>query len=200
MVSDLDELIIKVTKYTMASVNPERFAHSVRTAETARILCCIYNENEKMGYLAGVAHDMCKDMSGSVQVYLAKQDGYILSDIEKKKNSLLHGRAASVLLRRDFGIDNCDLLESVCCHTFGKKGLSNLGKIIYSADKIEPGRPHMTKEYFDVLTGKSLNALVFHILEENIAFLRKQKKEVALSTLEFYESLKGEYSAESTAE
>lgn len=192
MVSDLDELIKKVTKYTMASVNPERFAHSVRTAETARILCRLYNEDEKLGYLAGVAHDMCKDMSGSVQVYLAKQDGHTLSDIEKKKNSLLHGRAASVLLKRDFGIDDCDVLESVCFHTFGRKSMSNLGKIIYIADKIEPGRPHMTKDYFEVLTQKSLNTLAFHILEENIAYLRKQKKEVALSTLEFHESLKGE--------
>lgn len=186
-----NELINKVKKYTMASVKPERFAHSVRTAETAVLLCRLYNENEEDGFIAGIAHDMCKDMSGSLQVYLAEKDGHILLDIEKNKNSLLHGRAASVLLQRDFGIEQVNILEAVCYHTFGKKNMSNLAKIIYIADKIEPGRPHMTPDYFNLLIKKNLNELAFYVLQENIDFLRKQRKEVAINTLEFYESLKG---------
>lgn len=190
MDAEIEARLKKIQKYTMASVTPERFAHSMRTAQTARLLCRLYGEDEQKGFLAGISHDMCKDMKGSIQVTLVEQEGYTLSDIEKKKNSLLHGRAASVLLMKDFGITDSDILESVCFHTYGKKGMGNLAKIVYIADKIEPGRPHMTNEYFSQLTRKTLQDLTRHILEENIAFLKKQKKEVALSTLEFHESLK----------
>ena len=199
MVQDIDELINRVAQFTQTSVNPERFSHCVRTAETAQFMCSLYNEDEKLGYLAGLAHDMCKEMSGIKQVELAEENGYTLSELEEKKKLLLHGRSASILLKRDFGVDNNDVLEAVCYHTFGSKGMCNLAKIIYIADKIEPERPHMTWDYVVALTRKSLNELTLYILKENISFLREQKKEVALSSLEFYESLGGVH-AQSTTE
>ncbi len=182
-------LIKRIEKYTMASVTPDRYAHSMRTAGTAIKLCTIYGEDAQKGYLAGIAHDMCKDMGGSFLQSLSQQSGYEPTEIEKKKNSLLHGRAASIILKNEFGIHDSGILEAVCHHTFGKKDMSNLARIIYIADKIEPGRPHMTGDYFDKLIKMPLDRLLFHIVQENIEYLREQGKEVAITTLEFYESL-----------
>lgn len=187
---NIDELIQRVKRYTMGSVNPERFAHSMRTAQTAEALCLLYECDEKLGFLAGISHDMCKNMNSEMLISIVEKDARGLNHLEEKKPSLLHGRAAAVILERDFGIDNQDVIDAVRYHTFGKKGLCDLAKIVYTADKIELGRSHMTKEYYDSLVSQTLNNLVFQVLEENIEYLHKREKEVAIDTLEWYESLK----------
>lgn len=52
----------------------------------------------------------------------------------------LHGRAAAVVLQK-FGINDKSVLKAAAFHTFGYEGIDALGKIVYIADKIEPGRP-----------------------------------------------------------
>ena len=82
------------------------------------------------------------------------------------------------------------VLEAVANHTFGKKNMGNLAKILFVADKIEPGRPHVTQEYLERIEKKSLNELVCLILEENIDYLNKKGKSVSLITYKFLESVK----------
>ena len=88
-------LIEKLREYTASAVNPKRYEHSVRTAETAERLCRRYGLDAQSGYFAGIVHDMCKDMEDDVLFSLALQDGHPVSDLEAEKKSLLHGRAAA---------------------------------------------------------------------------------------------------------
>ena len=113
-----------------------------------------------------------------------------ISQIEKDKPSLLHGRAASVVLKNEFGVTNKDVLEAVANHTFGKPKMCNLAKILYVSDKIEPGRPQVTQEYLEKIEKKSLNELVSYVLEENIDYLNKKGKSVSDITYRFLESVK----------
>ena len=78
---------------------------------------------------------------------LAKKDGKPVSDYELSKISLLHGRAAAVMMKEKFGITDKDILEAVANHVSGCLGLCDLGKILFLADKTEPGRPQSTDEY-----------------------------------------------------
>ena len=113
-----------------------------------------------------------------------------ISQIEKDKPSLLHGRAASVVLKNEFGVTNKDVLEAVANHTFGKPKMCNLAKILYVSDKIEPGRPQVTQEYLEKIEKKSLNELLSFVLEENIDYLNKKGKSVSEITYKFLESVK----------
>ena len=102
-VSDIDLLTEKVRRYVKKSVSEKRYSHSVRTAEMCRKLCALYGLDEKTGYFAGISHDMCKNFKPEQLLSLAKEDGADVSELERKKPSLLHGRAAAVLLKNDFG-------------------------------------------------------------------------------------------------
>ena len=189
--SDENQILLeKLKKYLSVSVCQERYEHSMRTAQTAKELCLRFGEDSELGEIAGVAHDICKEMKKNLLFLLVEQDGMEISQIEKGKPSLLHGRAASVVLKKECGVTNKDVIEAVANHTFGKPKMCNLAKILYVSDKIEPGRPQVTQEYLEKLEKKSLNELVSYVLEENIDYLNKKGKSVSDITYRFLESVK----------
>ena len=188
-VSDIDLLTEKVRWYVKKSVSEKRYSHSVRTAEMCRKLCALYGLDEKTGYFAGISHDMCKNFKPEQLLSLAQEDGADVSELERKKPSLLHGRAAAVLLKNNFGVTDSSVLEAVANHTFGKTGMCSLAKVLYAADKIEPGREHVTEDYLARLLALSLDGLVKAVLEENIDYLRKKRSAVAQESEKLLESL-----------
>ena len=188
-VSDIDLLTEKVRRYVKKSVSEKRYSHSVRTAEMCRKLCALYGLDEKTGYFAGISHDMCKNFKPEQLLSLAQEDRADVSELERKKPSLLHGRAAAVLLKNDFGVTDSSVLEAVANHTFGKTGMCSLAKVLYAADKIEPGREHVTEDYLARLLALSLDGLVKAVLEENIDYLRKKGSAVAQESEKLLESL-----------
>lgn len=54
-------------------------------------------------------------------------------------DSILHGPAAAVRLREE-GVDDAELLHAVAFHTLGHPELRTLGRALYAADFLEPGR------------------------------------------------------------
>ena len=192
MITDIEKIKKKIRKYTQVSVSESRYKHSVRTAETAAELCERYGMDKKMGYLAGISHDMCKALSPELLISIASRDGKPIIGIEKNKPALLHGRAAAVKLKEEFDVDDPDLIEAVANHTFGLKGMCNLSKVLYVADKIEPGREHSTESYLKKLKELDLNELAATVLQENIDFLKKKGKTVASESEELLKWLREE--------
>lgn len=183
------ELFEKIRKYTLGAVKHERYEHSLRTAETAAQMCRIYRSDDYKGMIAGIAHDMCKDMNDKMLLSFAGRDGNPITPLELKKPSLLHGRAAAVKLQEDFNVNDAEILQAVANHTFGGKNLCPLAKILFAADKIEPGRPQSTPEYLAGLFSLSLDGLALAVLQENIEYLNKKGKSVAPVSLRFRDEL-----------
>lgn len=190
------ELTEKVRLFVLSAVKKERYEHSVRTAQTAALLCRRYGENEARGYFCGIAHDICKEMDGETLLSLSREDGFPVSDVELAKLSLLHGRAAAVFLHKRFNVTDTDILEAVRYHTFGKPGMCALAKILYIADKVEPGRENSSNEHIQKLMEFSLDGMLYDVLKKNIEYLKKQDKTVAPATLDLFTSLRGNKNAE----
>ena len=186
---ELEQTISKMHKVVKSMVKPSRYEHSVSTAEMAERMCNEYGENPRLGYLAGLVHDICKDFDSKKMFALAKQDGKPISDIEMDKKNLLHGRAAAVFLETEYGITDVKLLEAVQNHTFGAPGMASLGKILYAADKIEPTRPHITKERIESLFEKELDDFVLSVLEEALEYEHSMGHTLAPITEKFLLSL-----------
>lgn len=189
MIDNIENLIAEIDLFTKSAVSESRYEHSVRTAKMCQELCLKFGIDEKLGYLAGISHDMCKKLPDDVMMAVAARDGNPISDFEKNKPSLLHGRAAAVKLYEDFNVTDKDLIDAVANHTFGKVGLGDLGKILYVADKIEPGRKHVTPEYIKVKFNLSLDKMVKEVLKENTDYLILKGRAVAEESLAFYRSL-----------
>ena len=184
------EIFEKIRAYAQENLSAERYEHSVRVSETAAFMCDLYGLDSDSGRLAGIAHDICKEIPRDEMEALACEDGLPFDEFEKKKPSLLHGRAAAVKIKRDFGITDSNVIEAVANHTCGKPGLCDLGKILFVADKIEPGRPQSTNEYRANLFKKTLDGLTLAVVEENIEYLAKKGKKSAPSAIEWAEELR----------
>ncbi len=191
-------LINEIEEYVKNVVSVKRYEHSVRTAQTLVLLCERYGLDKEKGYLAGIAHDMCKEINTDLMVELAKKDGKKITLLEQEKKSLLHGRAAAVLIEEKFGVTDVDIKEAIANHTFGGSCLCDLGKLLFVADKIEPGRPQSTDEYRHKLFSLNLDEITYSVVQENIDYLEKRGKVVAPVSFmlrdELLESLKVEHS------
>ena len=182
---DINETLIEnIRSYIEKNLDNARYEHSLRVAKTALALCKKYGVDEEATYLAAISHDMCKTMDHDTLLLLAKEDGKEISELEKTKPSLLHGRAAAVKLSKDFGVQDKNILEAVSVHTFGKSGMGDIAKIVYVADKIEPGRSYITLSYMESLANLSLNNLVKTVLSNTILYLQKKGLEVAPDALD----------------
>ena len=184
------ELFQKISDYTKTVVKESRYEHSLRTAKTFADLCKNYGLPEEKAWIAGIAHDMCKDVCDEELFSLAQKDGRGLSDMEKAMPFLLHGRAAAVLIQEKFGVTDGEIIDAIANHTSGSPSSSDFALLLFVADKIEPGRPQSTDEYRARLFSLPLKTCVLSVLEENIAYLEKKGKKIDPVTLELREKLR----------
>ena len=153
------------------TLNTSRFLHSRHTALLARDLCQKYGYEPAKGYLAGIVHDLCKSMDHSELLDLAESDGLLISGLEYKKPSLLHGRAAATILQTRYNIMDEDILEAVRYHVTGGSDTGPLAKILYIADKIEVSRYWLDPGIREISRNTGLDELftaVLHYTQEYI--------------------------------
>ena len=187
---DYIEKTEEIRAFTQAHVKKSRYEHSVRVAEMCARMCRQYGLDWRKGYLAGIGHDMCKDFSNEELFELAGRDGDEITDFERKKPALLHGRAAAVLLKERFKVYDQEILEAVANHTSGKIGMCDLTKCLFLADKIEPGRPQSTVDYRENLLAMSLDDMLYSVLLENYEYLTNRGYELYPGTIEITEYYK----------
>jgi HD superfamily phosphohydrolase YqeK len=84
---------------------------------------------------AGLLHDVLRDATPAVLLPLVPPP---LRDLPP---SLLHGPAAGVKLR-EHGVTDKSLLNAIMYHPIGHPDLDALGRALFVADHIEPGRTH----------------------------------------------------------
>lgn len=189
MAKEMKLLIENVRQYAEGYESPSRYKHSVRVAKTAKKISKHFDLNSKQAYFVGLAHDLCKEMSSGAIMNFAKTDGLPISDIEKNKPALLHGRAAAVVVQSFFHVKNDEIIEAIRYHTFGKPNMCALAKVLYVADKVEPNRPQVTKVYYKKLFAMDLDSMVKSILHETIDYLNAKNKPISTSTIDFLHSL-----------
>jgi nicotinate-nucleotide adenylyltransferase len=186
------ELIAGVETMARSLLSPARFLHSRNVALLARDLCRQFGLDTQAGYLAGIAHDMCKSFPEEELFRLTRRDGRPLSQLEKQKPSLLHARAGAVLLRERFGVQNRAVLDAIRLHTLADPEMGPLAKAVFIADKIEISRERVDPSLRDIAAFPSLNALFAAVLSDNVAWLRSRKLSLSKGTLRLLDAMKGD--------
>ena len=114
--------------------------HTLGVADTAKRLAKLNGVSEKKAEIAGLAHDVAKNLSIDKMREMIKENNVIISEIEEKNMNLWHSIVAPIEAKDRLGIDDDEILDAIRWHTTGKEDMSTLTKIIYIADMIEPGR------------------------------------------------------------
>jgi nicotinate-nucleotide adenylyltransferase len=182
-------LIASIEHTVHSMVSSSRFVHSRNTALLCWNLCVRFGLDPLTGYLAGIAHDICKSLEDPEMTALAEKDGEAISKLERKKPSLLHGRAGAVMLRERFNITNEAILEAVRFHTSGALDMGALAKIVYIADKIEISREGVEPALRELSATAGLDQLFGAVLDNTVAYLKSQEIAVSEGTLRLLEAM-----------
>ena len=155
----------------------KRYEHTLGVAYTAAALAMCYGEDILKAELAGILHDVAKakksselkdDMKGYIDPYT---DGDYVALIADKAPQILHAIYAPYLAKKDYKIEDKDILSAIRWHTTGKKDMTMMEKIVFVADYIEPNR----KKLPDL---DRIRTLSFHDISEAV-------KVTAKSTIEY---------------
>jgi predicted HD superfamily hydrolase involved in NAD metabolism len=121
-------------------MEPDLLAHVRDTAVLARQLAEIHGVDPEQAELAALIHDIADHYSDGELLILAEQFGIDVSLTEARVPKLLHGPVGAEILRREWGIDDEEILDAIRHHVSGHRFMSRLGKVLFLADKLEPSR------------------------------------------------------------
>lgn len=126
--------IAEYKKIIKSMMSENRYNHCVNVSKEAVKLAKRYGGDEEKAAVAGILHDITKEMPKEEQLQIMLDCGIILDDIQKNAPKLWHGISGSVYIKKHFGIEDEDILNAICYHTTGRAGMSLLEKIIFVAD------------------------------------------------------------------
>ncbi len=116
----------------------ERLLHTINTAVLAVKYAVKYGADPDKSLIAGILHDCAKELPDDVQREMAIADSGTDYDIRK----LWHGPAGAVMAKRDFGIEDEEILDAIRYHTTARENMTMVDKVVYLSDKIEPARTY----------------------------------------------------------
>ena len=139
----------------------KRFEHSLAVAKTALKLAKRYRLPKKTAYLAGLLHDYAREMPDKKLADLAVDYGLPKDEIMDAAPILWHGPVGAILVEKDLGIHDPDILEAIHYHTTGSPKAGDIAKIVFLADLIEPGRKYSEVAYVREGAFNDLNNGIF---------------------------------------
>ncbi len=140
-VSDLHPIVVSAAEGRLpewAQVSDRRRQHLASVAELLTRWAdeLGLDETDRVRWsAAGWLHDALRNARGRDLAEYA-------ADYPKR---IRHGPAVAERLRRE-GVDDPEILEAVAYHSIGRGGLSRLGRFLFLADYLEPGRPYAPLE------------------------------------------------------
>lgn len=174
-------------------LDKKRYAHTLGVAYTAVSLAMAHGTDMYNAYLAGLLHDNAKCISSEKKRKLCKKYDIVLNEAEDKNPDLLHAKLGAIRAREKYHVEDRAVLEAIKYHTTGKPAMTELEKIIYIADYIEPNRkmlpglPEIRTTAF-----RDLNRAMVLILKNTLAYLKEKEVFIDPMTLETYEYYKEE--------
>ena len=135
--------------------------------EKAEELAKIYNVNIETAKLAGLAHDIAKEMTMEQYEEYAEKYSIELTNQDKEITMILHAKIGAYICKNKFNFTK-EMQDAVHYHTTGRENMSILEKIIYVADKIEDSREYDTVEQLRELAKINLDETIRIIVDYNL--------------------------------
>ncbi|WP_010303455.1 bis(5'-nucleosyl)-tetraphosphatase (symmetrical) YqeK [Kurthia senegalensis] len=167
----------------------KRYIHTIGVTDTAMTLAEKFGQDVQKAEVAAILHDSCKyaDKDWMKQTIIEqKMDPTLLA----YHHELWHGPVGAYVAETEFGITDLDMLNAIRFHTTGRIGMSDLEKVVYIADMIEPNRKFPgVDELREAAKSMSLEDLMITCLSHSIQFLMSKHQPVFPDSFNCYNDL-----------
>jgi nicotinate-nucleotide adenylyltransferase len=179
----------RVSAIVEASLSRPRLHHSREVARLASELCDRFHADEEKGYIAGMAHDLARELDSAEMLLAAESDDMPVREWERAIPMLLHGRAAAAILTKHTGYGDPETLQAIRDHVTGRGSMGPISKIVFVADFLEPTRALVSPEFRRRTMGLSLDEMTLAVLERKIHYVRAGGREISPDSRALHEEL-----------
>ena len=155
-------------------LKPDRYEHSLSVSFTCVCLAMRYGVDLYKAEVAGLIHDCAKQFSDEELIKLCKKEKVELTEDMLKAPQVIHSVFGAVYARKEFGIEDGDVLSAIYYHTLGKPNMSLLEAIVFTADYIE-ARRYKASRLTEIrrLAFEDLDRVVYEINLDTITYLEE---------------------------
>ena len=155
-------------------ISEKRYNHSLSVAHLAYSIAKKNQLDYQKAYIAGLLHDIAKGIDKEESLALMKQyyPGYL--DIG---SYAYHQFLGEMIAKRDFDIQDEDILSAIKYHTTGKKDMTWLEKLIYATDTVDPLRGYNSTDLINSMY-ENLNSGFVTVLKANYEYLQIRNKTI----------------------
>ena len=169
-------------------LSKKRAQHSFNVADAAVRLARLYGEDEGKAYIAGLLHDVCKEMPQADQLALVNKCDLDVDDIEKSAPPLFHAVAGAVYVKEILGINDPEIVKAIRYHTVGCGNMDKLSQIIYIADLISEDRDYKDVKKMRKYAEQGLDKAMLEALKFSISDSVGKENTIPACTFECYNS------------
>jgi predicted HD superfamily hydrolase involved in NAD metabolism len=160
-----------------------RYAHVLRVARLARRLARAHGVDADLALTAGLLHDLARLYSGPELLAQCAARGLAIDAFERANPIVLHARLGAELARERYGIADPSVLSAIRKHTVGAAAMSELDRVVYLADGLEPGRDFPERGALERLAFDDLASATLAVLRSSASYLRAHRLAVAPQTI-----------------
>ncbi len=182
-------LIVAYLEILELRLKKGRFIHTLGVVETAAKMARHYGVDPVQVMTAAALHDYAKNLSANELLEFAENNEVPIDDIMKQSAELLHGLVGAEMVRVAFAIDDQQVLDAIRYHTIGRKNMSEIEKIVYLADAIEPGRDYPGLEVLRAIAFEDLDKGVFISVKETLSYVLEKGLSMHPNSVDLYNQL-----------
>ena len=177
--------IDEYTALIKRTLSPYRFHHSVCVAEKARELARKYGIDEEKAYVAGILHDVTKEMPYDEQKTLIEKYEK-MSDLEINNKKVYHQMSGAAFVQSELNITDGDIISGIRYHTTGHSDMTLFEMLIYLADFTSADRDYPDVDIMRKKTDENLLDGMLYSLKYTINSIVKQERQIHPDTIECY--------------
>lgn len=180
-----------IFKYAMRHLSDKRRVHTYGVASVAVCLARKYGADPEKAEIAALCHDLYRGVGKKkLNKYVEKLG--LPPERYRDNANLSHGKIAAYVMEHKLEISDPDILNAVRYHTTGRAGMSQLEKVIFLADAIEPGREYPLVHELRRVAEDDLDKACMLSLQGTIRYVSQQGVYLdpdTLEALEYFQNL-----------
>ena len=179
------ELIEKIKQDLKQNLSEKRYIHSIGVMEMSEELAKIYNVDVETAKIAGLLHDIAKEMPKEEMLKYVKENNIEITEVESINVGILHGKIGANLAKKKYNVSE-QIQKAIEYHTTTHPDMDTLAKIVYVADKIELNRK---SDKFDIeierkIAKENLDKALLLILDNTTKYLIENNRLLVLESIE----------------
>jgi predicted HD superfamily hydrolase involved in NAD metabolism len=167
--------------------------HCESVADVAAKLADAYGVDRETARIAGLLHDWAREMTADELLSAAEAHEMETTAVDMAVPYLLHARAGAAEVRATFPELPEEISRAVELHTLGSPEMSELDKVVYIADMIEPARSFKGVDKLRDAVGElDLDELFLRAYAQSVVHLVRKRRRIHPETVRVWNTLVAE--------